>query len=114
MATTLKVMMSRLPVERRKQVEARAQELIAREVTLRDLRKGRALTQERVADLLNIGQDGVSRLERRPDLLISTLRSYVNAMGGTLELIARFPDDRSSRTIATRRGKSRKVAARRG
>lgn len=92
MATTLKTMMDRLPAERRKRVAARAEELIAEELTLRDLRKARDLTQERMAELLHIGQDSVSRLEQRSDLLLSTLRSYVTAMGGTLELIARFPD----------------------
>jgi hypothetical protein len=50
------------------------------------------LTQARVGKALNIGQDGVSRLEQRSDLLISTLRSYVEAMGGDLQLIASFPD----------------------
>lgn len=92
MATTLKTMMDRLPAERRKRVAACAEELIAEELTLRDLRKARDLTQERMAELLHIGQDSVSRLEQRSDLLLSTLRSYVTAMGGTLELIARFPD----------------------
>lgn len=92
MATTLKAMMDRLPAERRERVKARAEELIAEELTLRDLRKAHDLTQERMAELLDIGQDSVSRLEQRSDLLLSTLRSYVNAMGGSLELIARFPD----------------------
>lgn len=92
MTTSLKTMMDRLPAERRKRVEARTEELIAEELTLRDLRKARDLTQERMAELLNIGQDSVSRLEKRSDLLLSTLRSYVSAMGGSLELVARFPD----------------------
>jgi len=92
MATTLKAMMDRLPAERRERVKARADELIAEELTLRDLRKARDLTQERMAELLDIGQDSVSRLEQRSDLLLSTLRSYVKAMGGSLELVARFPD----------------------
>jgi len=92
MPTTLKDMMDRLPAERRKKVDARAAELIAEEMTLRDLRKARDLTQERMAELLGIGQDSISRLEQRSDLLLSTLRSYVSAMGGTLELVACFPD----------------------
>lgn len=92
MATTLKTMMERLPDGRRQRVMARAEDLIAEELTLRDLRKAHDLTQERMAELLDIGQDSVSRLEQRSDLLLSTLRSYVDAMGGTLELVARFPD----------------------
>lgn len=92
MATTLETIMNQLPVERREQIEARAEELIAEELSLRDLRKARDLTQKRMAEMLNIGQDSVSRLEQRSDLLLSTLRSYVSAMGGSLELVARFPD----------------------
>ena len=92
MAMTLNDMMKRLPDERRQKVEARADELVAEELTLRDLRKAHDLTQERMAELLDIGQDSVSRLEKRSDLLLSTLRSYVSAMGGTLDLVARFPD----------------------
>jgi hypothetical protein len=50
------------------------------------------LTQKRIAETLGIGQDSVSRLEKRSDLLLSTLRSYIEAMGGRLSLIAEFPD----------------------
>ncbi len=92
MATTLKALMDRLPAERQERITARAEALIAEELTLRDLRKARDLTQERMAEILNIGQDSVSRLEQRSDLLLSTLRSYISAMGGSLELVARFPD----------------------
>ena len=60
-------------------------------MSLRDLRRARELTQERVAESLGIGQEGVSRLEKRTDLLFSTLRSYVEAMRGRLRLIADFP-----------------------
>ena len=77
---------------RRRRVEERAFELIAEEMTLRDLRKARRLTQISLARELGIGQDGVSRLERRSDLLLSTLRKTVEAMGGGLSLAARFPD----------------------
>ena len=79
------------PAERRK-VEAMAAELIAEEMTLRELRKARALTQASVARELGIGQDAISRLEKRSDLLLSTLRRTVEAMGGSLSLVARFPD----------------------
>ena len=82
----------KLSAAQRKKVEARAAELIAEEMTLRDLRKARALTQARMAEQLGITQDGVSRLEKRSDLLLSTLRKTVEAMGGSLSLIAEFPD----------------------
>ena len=77
---------------RRRKVEEMAAELIAEEMTLRELRKARQLTRVRVARELGINQDAVSRLEQRSDLLLSTLRRTVEAMGGSLSLIARFPD----------------------
>ena len=77
---------------RRRKVEERAEELSAEEMTLRELRKARQLTQVNVARRLGISQDGVSRLEQRSDLLLSTLRKTVEAMGGNLSLIAKFPD----------------------
>jgi len=76
----------------RKKVEARAAELVAEEMTLRQLRKARKLTQVRMAKALGISQDGVSRLEQRSDLLLSTLRKTVEAMGGSLSLVAQFAD----------------------
>src|SRR6267142_725102 len=77
---------------RRKRVEARAAALIAEEMTLQELRQARKLTQVRLAKALGISQDGVSRLEKRSDLLLSTLRKSVEAMGGNLSLVAEFPD----------------------
>jgi len=61
-------------------------------MSLRDLRKARSLTQARIAEILKTSQDRVSRLEKRTDLLISTLRRYVIAMGGNLSFVAEFPD----------------------
>lgn len=85
-------MMKRLTPAQRARVEARAQALIEEELTLRDLRQARHLTQERMAELLGVEQENVSRLERRADLLLSTLSSYVAAMGGKLRLMAEFPN----------------------
>ena len=85
-------LIAKLDPDRRRRIEERAAELIAEEMTLRELRKARQLTQARVAAELGISQDGVSRLEQRSDLLLSTLRKTVEAMGGSLTLIARFPD----------------------
>ena len=92
MTVSLDDMMAELPPERRRKIEDRAVELIAEEMTLRELRKARALTQASVARELGISQDAISRLEKRSDLLLSTLRRTVEAMGGSLSLIARFPD----------------------
>ena len=80
-----------LPLEEQAEIESQATRLIEDEMTLRDLRKAHELTQTRLAEALNISQDGVSRLERRSDFLLSTLRSYVEAMGGKLRLVAEFP-----------------------
>ena len=82
----------KLSPERRKKVEARPKQLIAEEMTLRELRKAHNLTQERLANVLKIGQEQVSRMEQRSDLLFSTLRGYVEAMGGKLVLVVEFPD----------------------
>ncbi|HOZ46640.1 MAG TPA: helix-turn-helix transcriptional regulator [Candidatus Hydrogenedentes bacterium] len=76
----------------RKKVEDRARQLIVEEMTLRELRRARKLTQTRVAKTLGISQDGVSRIEKRSDLLLSTLRKTIEAMGGSLSLVAQFPD----------------------
>ena len=77
---------------RRKKIAARSAALISEERTLQELRHAHKLTQKRMAEVLGIGQDSVSRLEQRSDLLISTLRGYVEAMGGRLSLIAEFPN----------------------
>ena len=92
MALNVDDVIAGLDPERRRRVEDRAAELIAGEMTLRELRKARRLTQVSLARELGITQDGVSRLERRSDLLLSTLRKAIEAMGGSLSLIARFPD----------------------
>src|SRR5216684_6733877 len=82
----------KLSPTQRKKVEARAAQLIAEEMTLRELRHARKLTQVRMAKTLGITQDSVSRLEKRSDLLLSTLRKTVEAMGRNLSLVAEFPD----------------------
>jgi hypothetical protein len=87
--------MASLPSERRERIMARVQELLAEEeMTLRDLRSIQHLTQ---AEALGIEQDSVSRMERREDMLLSTMKDYIEAMGGSLDLIARFPDRRPYR-----------------
>ena len=77
---------------RRRVIEERASRLMAEELSLRELRKARELTQAQLATTLGITQDGVSRLEKRSDLLVSTLRKTIKAMGGDLKLVASFPD----------------------
>jgi ribosome-binding protein aMBF1 (putative translation factor) len=62
------------------------------EMPLQELRQARHLSQERLAELLLTKQANVSRIERRTDMYISTLRSYVEALGGELDIVARFPE----------------------
>ena len=88
MARTLNQVLATLPVKRRAKIERRASEL----ATLRDLRQAVEQTQEDLAVRLGVGQDTISRIERRSDMLLSTLRRYVEAMGGKLELVAEFSD----------------------
>ena len=92
MAVNVNDKIKKLSPARRKKVEARAAELIAEEMRLRELRRARKITQVRVAKSLGITQDSVSRLEKRSDLLLSTLRKTIKAMGGDLSLVAEFPD----------------------
>jgi DNA-binding XRE family transcriptional regulator len=92
MPTNINEKIKRLSPAQRKKVEQRATQLIAEEMTLRELRRARKLTQTRVAQKLGISQDSVSRLEKRSDLLLSTLRKTIEAMGGNLSLVAQFPD----------------------
>ena len=90
--TSLAERMNKLPEARRQKVEERAKALIAEEMSLQDLRKARKQTQARIAQQLGINQENVSRIEKRSDLLLSTLSGYVEAMGGKLSLVVEFPD----------------------
>ena len=92
MAIDLDDFLSGLPPERRKPVEVRTAELIEEEATLRELREACTRSQEQIAERLHIKQPAVSKLERRTDMYISTLRKLIRAMGGDLDIIARFPD----------------------
>ena len=74
--------MTKLPAHRQARIKARADEIVAEEMALRDLRKSRNLSQTEVAERLGGRQVYVSRLERRSDIKLSTLRSYVEAIGG--------------------------------
>lgn len=112
MAKNLEKVLARLPKKRREKIERRAAEL----ATLKDLRQAVHRTQEELASSLGVGQDTISRLEQRSDMLISTLKRYVKAMGGQLDLVARFPDrppvviDRITDRVQGRRSVRRKSA----
>ena len=71
--------------------DARYREMLA-EMPLHELRRARGLSQEVLAKALRIKQPNVAKLEKRTDIYISTLRSTIEAMGGELDIVARFPD----------------------
>jgi DNA-binding XRE family transcriptional regulator len=92
MATRLDDYLAKLPKSQQQAIAERAAELVAEEATLRQLREARERSQEEMAKKLHINQAAVSKLERRTDMYLSTLRSYIEAMGGRLEIVARFAD----------------------
>ncbi|MBI5570901.1 MAG: XRE family transcriptional regulator [Desulfomonile tiedjei] len=71
--------------------DARYREMVA-EMALHELRRARGISQERLAKALHIKQPNVAKLEKRTDVYISTLRETIEAMGGSLDIVARFPD----------------------
>ena len=91
MASTLQGKLATLDPARRAGIEAEAARLHTEYLTLQDLRKAKALTQVQLAETLGIQQATVAKYERQSDLLLSTLTSYVRAMGGSLKLMVEFP-----------------------
>lgn len=82
---------ARMSAERQERNRAATQAMLA-EMPLAELRQARQMTQVTLAELLETSQPEVSKIERRTDVYVSTLRRYVEAMGGKLEIVARFPD----------------------
>jgi DNA-binding XRE family transcriptional regulator len=81
----------KIPADRR----ARIEEQVGRDLVdmrLAEVRRAQELTQQELAEKLNVNQAWVSKLEHQADMYVSTLRSYINAMGGELEIVARFSD----------------------
>lgn len=85
------VLRARLPEDVRARAEAEARHILA-EMRLSELRAARELTQKEIARRLHKSQSAVSQIEGRADMYLSTLREYVRAMGGELEIRATFPD----------------------
>lgn len=81
----------KIPAERREITDERVA-LALKEMPLHRLREARRLTQKQLAEAMHIDQSRVSKIERRTDVYVSTLRNFVSALGGELELVARFPD----------------------
>lgn len=91
MATTLRDKLKSLSAERQEKIAPRTAYLIEEEKSLRELREASCLTQEQIAELLGIPQGSVSRLENRKDWRLSTLRDYIQAMGGELHIVVKLP-----------------------
>jgi putative heme degradation protein len=110
MGVDLREVVAKLPIGERKAIMRRSRELIADELSLQELRKALAVTQVQVAKALGKRQDEVSRIEQRGDLLLSTLRDYVQSLGGELELLCTFGNRGSVRIhtgkVAPRKGSS--------
>jgi len=77
--------------ESQAKAQAKAQAML-REMPLNELRQARGLSQKMLADVLHVQQPSIAKLEKRTDMYLSTLRSHIEAMGGELEVVARFPD----------------------
>ena len=92
MATTLKEKIAQLDPDHQAEIAADFERLRAEYLTLKDLRKARKLTQVQLSETLGQKQASIAKLEKRTDLLLSTLRRYVEAMGGKLNLFVEFPD----------------------
>lgn len=116
MARTLKDKLAALDPARRAGVEAEADRLHTEYLTLKELRKAKDFTQVQLAETLGIQQATVAKFERQSDLLLSTLSSYVQAMGGSLKLMVEFPGkkpvalDGLGETEEPRRGRRARAA----
>ena len=93
MATKFREIREKMDPARQEKIRNRTQELIA-ELPLQELRQARALSQAELAQVLGLNQATISKLERRTDMYLSSLRRFVEAMGGELEISAQFPDGR--------------------
>ena len=84
-------LLDKMSPKRRAQIEAGTAALIE-EIALGELRQARQLTQESLGETLQVGQAAVAKMEKRADMYVSNLRRFIHAMGGELDIIARFPD----------------------
>ena len=91
MAKKFSELSAKMPPEALAQAEVKLQTMLAA-MPLHELRRARGLSQKALADILHVQQPAIAKLERRTDMYISTLRSHIEAMGGQLDIVARFPD----------------------
>ena len=91
MAKKFSTLRAQMSSEAQARAAARAQAMLL-EMQLQDIRKSRNVTQTELAHVLNVEQAAISKLENREDMYVSTLREYIRALGGELQLVAKFPD----------------------
>ena len=91
MARKYQELRDRMAPDRRARVEARVRAAI-REMPLNELRRAKEMTQSTLATAMGISQGDVSKIEQRTDCYLSTLRNYIEALGGQLDIMARFKD----------------------
>jgi DNA-binding XRE family transcriptional regulator len=91
MAKKFSELEAKMPLESRQRVAEQVERTLA-EMPLNELRNARGLSQKMLAEALGIQQPAIAKMEQRTDMYISTLRSHIKAMGGDLEITARFPD----------------------
>jgi predicted XRE-type DNA-binding protein len=91
MANKFSDLRQQMSPESQAQAELKAQAMLA-EMPLNELRQARGLSQKMLADVLHVQQPAIAKMEKRTDMYLSTLRSHIEAMGGQLEVVARFPD----------------------
>ena len=100
-----KELTERFSPERLERVQKMSREMAA-EMPLHELRRARSLTQQDVAEVLDVQQPAVAKLERRADVYVSSLRSYIEAVGGRLRIVAEFPEGEVSITSFSKLGES--------
>jgi len=109
----LKDILETLPPERRAKIRARADALALEQMSLRQARETAKRTQAQIARRLKTGQDSISRLEQRDDMLLSTLRQYVAAIGGRIRVVVEFDDRPSVELSKLGKGSRRRTKAKR-
>jgi DNA-binding XRE family transcriptional regulator len=91
MANKFSELRAQMSPESQARAEAKAQAWLA-EMPLNELRQARGLSQKMLAEILHVQQPSIAKIEKRTDMYLSTLRSHIEAMGGELDVVARFPD----------------------
>lgn len=91
MAKSFNILRNKMTPENQQRLKEKTEQLL-KEMPMNELRHARQMSQERLAEALGTKQASISKLEHRTDMYISTIRSYIEAMGGQLKIVAHFPD----------------------